>query len=143
MNKAVTDKSERVLIIGETGDETRRLANALVSEYRISAAPNALDAAERLKKETFNVIIFDLSEKGSDPENVIQALQQFTAQTPIIITGPLQDSELIVKAIKAGAADFITRPIVDEKLRLAVNQAIEKQSMKNEINYLRRQQDVV
>lgn len=82
MNKAVTDKSERVLIIGETEDETRGLANALVSDYKISAAPNALDAAERLKKETFNVIIFDLSDKGSDPENIIQTLQQFAAQTP-------------------------------------------------------------
>ena len=143
MNKSVTDKSDRILIIGETEDETRRLANALVSDHGISAARNAPEAAERLKKETFNVIIFDLSEKESDPENVIQSLQTIAPGTPVIITGPLQDSELIVKAIKAGATDFITRPIVDEKLQLAVNQAIEKRSMKNEIDYLRRQQDLV
>jgi len=143
VNKSVTDKSDRILIIGETEDETRRLANALVSDHGISAARNAPEAAERLKKETFNVIIFDLSEKESDPENVIQSLQTIAPGTPVIITGPLQDSELIVKAIKAGATDFITRPIVDEKLQLAVNQAIEKRSMKNEIDYLRRQQDLV
>ena len=143
MNKSVTDKSDRILIIGETEDETRRLANALVSDYSISAARNVPDAAGRLKKDTFNVIIFDLRDEGSDPENIIQTLQQLAPRTPIIITGPLQDAELIVKAIKAGAADFITRPIVDAKLQLAVNQAIEKRSMKNEIDYLRRQQDVV
>ena len=143
MNKPVTDKSDRILIIGETEDETRRLANALVSDYSISAARNVRDAAGRLKKETFNVIIFDIRDEGSDPENTIQTLQQLAPLTPIIVTGPLQDAELIVKTIKAGAADFITRPIVDEKLQLAVNQAIEKRSMKNEIDYLRRQQDVV
>ena len=143
MNKPVTDKSDRILIIGETEDETRRLANALVSDYSISAARNVPDAAGRLKKDTFNLIIFDLRDEGSDPENIIQTLQQLAPRTPIIITGPLLNAELIVKSIKAGAADFITRPIVDAKLRLAVNQAIEKRSMKNEIDYLRRQQDVV
>jgi DNA-binding NtrC family response regulator len=141
--KTEFEKLDRILIIGETEDETRRLANSLVSDYSISAARNVPDAAGRLKKETFNVIIFDFGDEVSDPENIIQTLQPLAPQTPIIITGPLQDAELIVKAIKAGATDFITRPIVDEKLRLAVNQAIEKRSMKNEIDYLRRQQDVV
>lgn len=143
VDKAVTDKSDRILIIGETEAETRRLANALGSDFSISAARNLPDADGRLKKETFHVIIFDLGDARSDFENVIQALQQLAPQTPVIITGPLQDAEMIVKAIKAGAADFITRPIVDEKLHLAVNQAIEKRSMKNEIDYLRHQQDVV
>jgi DNA-binding NtrC family response regulator len=143
VNKLITDKSDRILIIGEAEDETRRLANALVSDYSISAARDVPDAAGRLKKETFNVIIFDLPDEGSDPENTIQTLQQFAHRTPIIFTGPSQDAALIVKAIKAGASDFITRPIVDEKLQLAVNQAIENRSMKNEIDYLRRQQDVV
>ena len=143
MPKTEFEKPDRILIIGETEDETRRLANALVSDFSISAARNVPDAAGRLKKETFNVIIFDLADEGSDPENTIQSLQQLAPRTPIIFTGPSQDAALIVKAIKAGAADFITRPIVDEKLQLAVNQAIEKRSMKNEIDYLRRQQDVV
>ena len=143
MPKTEFEKPDRILIIGETEDETRRLANALVSDFSISAARNVPDAAGRLKKETFNVIIFDLADEGSDPENTIQSLQQLAPRVPIIFTGPSQDAALIVKAIKAGAADFITRPIVDEKLQLAVNQAIEKRSMKNEIDYLRRQQDVV
>jgi hypothetical protein len=38
VNKLITDKSDRILIIGEAEDETRRLANALVSDYSISAA---------------------------------------------------------------------------------------------------------
>jgi DNA-binding NtrC family response regulator len=143
VNKPVTDKSDRILIIGETEDETRKIANALVSDYSISAARDVADAAGRMKKDIFSVIIFDLRDEESDPEDIIQSLQQLAPRTPIIITGPLQDAGLIVKAIKAGAADFITRPIVDAKLQLAVNQAIEKRSMKNEIDYLRRQQDVV
>ena len=143
MNKPKTDTRDRILIIGETEGETRKLANALASGYHISAAPSVLDAAGRIKKEAFKVIIFDLRDRGSDLENIIQTLQQLAPLTPVIVFGPLEDAQLIVRAIKAGATDYITRPLVDEKIRLAVDQAIENRSLKNEIDYLRRQQDVV
>jgi DNA-binding NtrC family response regulator len=142
VNKPVLEKSDRILIIGEAEDETRRLANALAAGYSVSAAPNAFEAAGRTKKETFSVILLDLRDKSADLENIIQTLQEHAPLTPIIVTSAMTDTELIVRAIKAGATDFITRPVADEKIRLAVHQAIENRSLKNEINYLRRQQDV-
>ena len=143
MKKSESEKRDRILIIGETEDETRRLANALAAGYHISAAPGVLDAAGSIKKEAFKVIIYDLRDSGSDLEDIIRTLQQLASHTPVIIFGPLDDAQLIVRAIKAGAADYIARPLVAEKIRLAVDQAIENRSLKNEIDYLRRQQDVV
>jgi DNA-binding NtrC family response regulator len=143
VKKPETEKNDRILIIGETEKETRQLADALGSGYSISAAPGVLDAAGRIKKETFKVIIYDLHDANSYIEDIIGNLQQLTPLTPVIVVGPLQDAQLIVKAIKAGATDYITRPFVEEKMRLAVHQALENRSLKNEIDYLRRQQDVV
>jgi DNA-binding NtrC family response regulator len=143
VNKPKTETRGRILIIGDTEGETRKLADALASGYHISAAPGVLDAAGRIKKEAFKVIIYDLRDQGPDLENIIQTLQQLAPLTPVIVFGPLDDAQLIVRAIKAGAIDYITRPLVDEKIRLAVDQAIENRSLKNEIDYLRRQQDVV
>ena len=142
MPKTESEKLDRILIIGEIEDETRRLANALASGYNISAVPNVLDAAGRMQKDTFNLILFDLRDEGADLENIIQTLQQLAPLTPIIVTSAMTDAELIVRVIKAGATDFITKPFVDEKIRLAIHQAIENRSLKNEIAYLRRQQDV-
>jgi two-component system response regulator AtoC len=48
-----------------------------------------------------------------------------------------------VKAVKAGAFDFVTKPYSPEKIRLSVQQALDYRSLKNEIDYLRREQDVV
>jgi DNA-binding NtrC family response regulator len=141
VNKPVLDKPDRILIIGETEDETRRFASALAS-YSISAAPNVFEAAGRLKKEAFNCILFDLRDESADLENIFQTLQTSAPLTPIIVTSAMTDAALIVRVIKAGATDFITRPFVDEKIQLAVHQAIENRSLKNEIDYLRRQQDV-
>ena len=133
---------DRILIIGEAEDETRRLVDALASGYSISAAPSVSEAAGRMKNETFSVILFDLCDASADLENIIQTLQEHAPLTPIIVTSAMTDTALIVRVIKAGASDFITRPVVGEKIRLAVHQAIENRSLKNEIDYLRRQQDV-
>jgi DNA-binding NtrC family response regulator len=143
VNKPETDKLTRILIIGDVENEARELADALTSGYSIRAARNVLDAAAQMKKETFNAIILDAREAGSDLENIIQTLQQLSPSTPIIVSGPLKNTELIVRAVKAGAADFITKPVVAAKLQLSVDQAIENRSLRNEIDYLRRQQDVV
>ncbi|MGD9281934.1 MAG: sigma 54-interacting transcriptional regulator, partial [Desulfobacterales bacterium] len=142
MNKPVLHKADRILIIGEAEDEARRFADALASGYSISAAPNVIEAAVRLRMETFSLILYDLRDENADLENIFRTLQTSGPLTPVIVTSAMTDAPLIVRAIKAGATDFITGPFVDEKVRLAVDQAIENRSLKNEIDYLRRQQDV-
>jgi DNA-binding NtrC family response regulator len=136
------EKLARVIIIGRVEDETRGIVDALLPDYSISAVPSVTAAAERMRNENFNVIIYDFHEAVDDIDKIVESLQQLAPHTPIIITGPMQDARLIVQAVKAGATDFLTKPLVAEKMRLAVNQALENRSLKNEIDYLRRQQDV-
>ena len=124
-------------------DETRYLADALAADFHISAAPNVLDAAKRLTKETFSAIVLDVMDNGSDMVNILQTLNQLSPDIPVIVIGNPHDSRLIVKAIKAGAFDFVTRPYPPEKIKLSVQQALENRGLKNEIDYLRREQDVV
>jgi len=138
-----TGKIDKIITIGGKEDETRNLADALAADYHISAAPNVLDAAKRLTKEMFSAIILDLTDNESDMVNILQTLNQLSPDTPVIVIGNPHDTRLIVKAIKAGAFDFVTRPYQPEKIKLSVRQAIENRSLKNEIDYLRREQDVV
>jgi len=138
-----TDSFSRILIIGSDETQTRDFADALASEFQISAAPGVLDAVERIKKNTFSTIIFDLADDETLNTDDFQTLQQDAPYTPIIVTSAQQDADVVVKAVKAGAFDFITKPFSTEKLKLAVYKALENRSLKNEIDYLRRQQDVV
>ena len=137
------DKNARLLVIGQHEGETRNLADALAADYPISAAPNILEAAQRLEKEAFNVILFDLANDEAHLVNSIEKLQEYAPSTPIIVVGHQHDAQLIVRAVKAGAFDFVTKPYPPEKIKLSVHQALEHRSLKNEIDYLRREQDVV
>ncbi len=137
------DNNARLLLIGQNEAETRKLADALAADYPISAAPNIQEAAQRLQKKAFSVILFDLADDGSHLVSSIESLQEYAPGTPIIVIGHQHDSQLIVRAVKAGAFDFVTKPYTPEKIKLSVHQALEHRSLKNEIDYLRREQDVV
>ena len=137
------DKTARLLVIGQDENETRVLADALAGDYPISAAPNISEAVQRLEKEAFNVILYDLADDEAHLVNSIEKLQEYAPSTPIIVVGYQHDAQLIVKAVKAGAFDFVTKPYPFEKIQLSVHQALEHRSLKNEIDYLRREQDVV
>ena len=133
----------RILIIGEIGDDVQAIAGVLAQEFTLSLAPTVLDAGKRMQKEVFALIILDVAEGDGQMTDIINALQQMSPATPILVTSPSQDARVIVDAVKAGAADFIARPFAGEQLRISARRALEARSLKNEIDYLRREQDVV
>ncbi len=134
---------ERILIIGELAGEVDAYADSLAQDYTLSLAPSILEAGKRLQKEAFALILCDLRDDCKDIAEIIATLQRLSPSTPIVVASQSSDAHQIVAAVKAGAADFITTPFVSEKLRLAVRRALEHRSLKNEIDYLRREQDVI
>ena len=135
--------SSRILIIGEIGDDVQAFADALAQEFTLSLAPTVLDAGKRMQKEVFALIILDVAAGDGQMTEILKTLQQMSPSTPILVTSSSPDARVIVDAVKAGAADFIARPFAAEKLRISVNRALEARSLRNEIDYLRREQDVV
>jgi DNA-binding NtrC family response regulator len=134
---------DRILIIGEIESDVSTYADALAQDYTLSLAANVLDAGKRLQKEVFALIIFDLRDERTEISEIVTTLQQLSPPTPIIVTAEVQEPRRIVDAVKAGAADFVTKPFAAEKLRLSIRRVIENRTLKNEIDYLRREQDVV
>jgi len=134
---------DRLLIIGELGTDVNACADALAQDFILSLAATLSDAANRLRKEAFALIIYDVREGGEPLAEILRTLQQLSPSAPIIVTSLCGEASLIVDAVKAGAADFLTRPFVAEKLKLSAHRLLEHRRLKNEIDYLRREQDVI
>jgi DNA-binding NtrC family response regulator len=134
---------DRILIIGTTESEAGTYADALAQEYHLSFAPNILEAGKRLQQDSYAVILFEHRDERSEIAGILKTLQDLAAATPLIVTGVAREPRIIVEAVRAGAADFVTQPFVPEKLRLALRQAAANRSLRGEVDYLRREQDVV
>lgn len=132
-----------VLIIEENITWKARLSEALVPTHRVTFCKDFSEASEPMRRAVYDVVICDLQGGQASCIHSIQSLIKETPYARIIVTSPNEKAELIVKLIRIGVFDFIGKPYTAERIRLAVTQAMENRSLRNEIDYLRRQQDVI
>lgn len=131
-----------IIILEKDANWQNILSQALSQEYDLLFR-STKDVKDSIKSEPFQVVIFDLL---SVPEGAFQLLRWVKAaapDVPIIMTSQSETTELVVKAIKQGAFDFVAKPYTSPKIRHVVSQALADRNYKNEINYLRHEQDVV
>jgi len=131
-------KMGRILLIEKDRDSLSSVTDAL-SGHKVETAQSIADACSRLEKEAFDVLIAGLD--TNQVENV-QMLRERVPNTPLIVTSGEDKTDVVVQVIRAGAFDFINKPFPPNRIQIAVSQALENRSMKNEIDYLRRTQDI-
>ena len=90
------------------------------------------------------MVLLDLRQ-GGDPEllEILSEIKKMIPYTPVVVTCSTEKAELVVAVMKQGAFDYIVKPYLKAKIRVALAKALENVSLKNEINYLRRNQDVI
>ena len=135
---------ENILFIADNRDIQRAVAKAVESLYSIDYCPNDETIFSRLKQKEYQVIFLALEkadgEKGPESLRQIRFINPFT---PIIAFSEADQTSLIVEVIKKGAFDFIAKPFQKEKILLSVKRALESRRLRNEIDYLRREQDII
>lgn len=84
------------------------------------------------------VILLDLSMPEVDGMQVIQRLRPEFSHIPIIVLTIYGDIEKAVAAIKAGATDFLAKPVAHERLRTSIMNALKINQLAIEVQRLRR-----
>lgn len=128
----------RVLVV-EQDRQWQTIASEGLAQHRVDFCSTPLDAYNRLEKEAYDVIVACIE---SDHVRNIQMLKERTPYCPLIIISEIDKTDAVVQAIRTGAYDYIVKPYSANRLKMAVEQARENRSLKNEIDYLRRTQDI-
>jgi DNA-binding NtrC family response regulator len=133
----------KILAIEENQEWRERLNQFLLPDHNLAYWPNGKDLASYLKQEHFDIVLLNIQLKKADSFTVLSQIREISPRTPIIVTSEIEETSLIVKAVKVGAFDFIVKPFSKEKIRLSIKRGLENKGLKNEIDYLKREQDVI
>ena len=114
-------------------DTLERAGHATVGAHSV---PEALQA---LAKGNVDLIISDYRMPGLTGLEFLELLQQEGYDVPLIMLTGYATIEHAVAAIKAGAVDYITKPVRPEQLELSVAQALEVVRLRRENDTLRRE----
>lgn len=114
----------RILAIMPNDSERQTLLGiAERSRWRLEFAATCKSAVERLREETFAIVLCDRELPGSDWRQMVESLLAGSPGVCLILTSPVNDDYLWQEVIQRGGYDVLTRPFQEDKVRNAIDLA--------------------
>jgi len=132
---------ERILVVDDEYLIRWTLQQNLTKEgYEVLMAETGEEALEKVEGEAPDLVLLDIKLPGMDGYEVLEkALMIDRDIVPIMITA-YEDVESVVKAMRLGAFDYITKPFDFDKVHLSIQKALEASQLKREVKHLRQEQ---
>jgi DNA-binding NtrC family response regulator len=133
-------QAERVLIV-EDEDATRAGLAELVRTWGFvtEAAANGEEALKLVTSFRPSIVVTDMVMPRMDGLSLLKALKDEADQLKVILLTAQGSVETAVEALKDGAADYLTKPVDTQKLKLLLSSIAELNAQKRENEALRRQ----
>jgi DNA-binding NtrC family response regulator len=122
-----------ILVVDDEPLVRRSLSEFLTLEgYTVNSASNGREALDLLKDYTADVIITDIKMPELDGIQLLQQIKKYYPGTSVIFITGYGSIENAVEAMKEGAFDYITKPIIDSEIRIVLQRLIEQQELLEE-----------
>ena len=133
-----------VLIISPKEDDARLIRESLPSDYQVENVDSVKNALSLHRQCAFDVIFSDLKllRDTSETDTIAEVIKLFKEMNPLAEILILSSKAFIhdtVKAVKAGANNYLTYPIDPSEVRLAIESVNESLTKNLELDYLRDQ----
>ena len=132
---------ERVLVVEDDRAMRLLLKESLKNKgYYIEEAVSAEQALEKIKSESFDLVIMDVKLPGISGIDAIGKIKDIDPDTIIIVMTAYGSKDIALKAIREGAYDYFSKPFRIEEMEIVVERALEKRRLEHELNILRKRE---
>ena len=127
------------ILVVEDKDSLRTMLRRTLEArgHTVDEAGDAYEARRKVQSASHRVILTDLRLPAGSGFDVLQAAQEADPETPVIVMTAFGTVEEAVRAMKEGAADFLTKPVDTDHLLLLLDRAIERRRAQAELLLLR------
>lgn len=120
-------KTERSLILyADPNQEAAQAVRAGLERdaFELVHVRNGADALLALQKDAFDVVIAEFGLPGLPGLHLLTTVNERWPDVPVVLVSEEQGSRRAVEAVKAGAADFLSKPLETEELLFTVKRAL-------------------
>ena len=123
----------RVLVVDDE-DSHRLMLRAVLAEegYAVAEAADGTEAMHAVEREAFDVILLDLRMRAMDGIEVLTEIRKISPLVPVLIITAYATVQTAVDALKAGAYDYLTKPVDIEELKVLIEKALEHYQLRTE-----------
>ena len=134
----------KILIVDDDADIVTVLEDRLqASGYTTVIARDGQQALDQIEHEAPNLILLDLDLPKLTGIEVLKRLSQIkhVEDLPVIVMTAHGSVNAAVEAMKEGSYDFLTKPLDKDHLLIVIRKALERDSLKRQVAYLRSEVD--
>ena len=130
----------RILVVDDEPNARLGLERLLRQEgYVVRLEPDGLAALRAANEFAPDVVVTDLKMPVMDGIELLRKLREQDRGVAAIVTTAFGEVQSAVAAMRAGADDYLTKPIDIDELLLAIERAMERRALRDEAENLRRQ----
>ncbi|MEO8900062.1 MAG: sigma-54 dependent transcriptional regulator [Polyangiaceae bacterium] len=130
----------RILVVDDEASARSGLTKLLEQEgYPVDSAADGLLALEQIAERAPALIVTDLKMPNMDGLQLITRVREQYPGIPIVVATAFGEVSSAVQAMRAGAEDYLTKPIEFDALLLIVERSLERSQLAAEAENLRRQ----
>jgi len=108
------------------------------ANYKVTLAENGTEGLKKLESEFFDLVLLDVMMPDKNGLEVLREIHLSSPETAIIMITAFGTIENAVSAIRAGAADYVTKPWDNEKLLLDIRNGIQQRKLQLENRELKK-----
>jgi DNA-binding NtrC family response regulator len=129
----------RILIVDDEEDIRESLDTLLSLEgYQVDLAANGAQGIERFGQTSYDLILLDLMMPDMSGMAVLEEIRRRDRNTPVFLITAFGSIDVAVKALKAGANDYFSKPWDNEKLLIEIERQIARERLERENVELKR-----
>jgi DNA-binding NtrC family response regulator len=129
-----------ILVVDDEKDICMALNILLTKEgYLVKEAYNGEHAIDRLREENFDVVMTDIRMEKMDGFEVLKQAQKISPETSVVMMTAFASVGSAVEAMRAGAADYITKPFINDEIRLTIKKLLHSRELQKENQILRQE----
>ncbi len=106
--------------------------------YDVHAVSDPEGVLDRIRAFSPDIVLLDIKLPGRDGIDILGEIVGQGISTQVVMLTSDDTAETAVKAMKIGAADYLTKPFNLDEVKIVVGRIIEKGNLKLEVEYLRR-----
>ncbi len=128
-------------------DDDRHLCESMADWLReqghqVDTAHSVAQALALVDKKTYDVVLTDIRLGDGEGFQVLQHCQRTAPESEVVLITGYGTVETAVEAIRAGAFDFLTKPLIDDELEMSIQRALNRREVLAENRNLKAQLDL-
>jgi DNA-binding NtrC family response regulator len=136
----LSNQKTRVLVVDDDAAMAKFLSSYLTRRnFDSSTASSGEEAIRMFRVYDPVLVLLDVSMPGMSGLETLERLKQIKPEVLVIILSGQSNPEIIFRASKSGADDYIAKPFEPKDLEVRINKVLEKQQIVAEVSQLRDQ----